>query len=69
MSSKKWRLFHSSGQNEKDVMMKREPERCNIENRMKPPAKECRWLLETRKGEETDSSLEPQERNVPLSIL
>ena len=51
-------------------MMKRESERCNIENRMKkPPAKECRWLLETRKGEETYSSLEPQERNVALSVL
>lgn len=40
------------------------PERCSIAGfegkEREPQAKECRQLLEARKGEDTDSPLEPE---------
>lgn len=54
-------------------MMREDSDRCDVagfEHGMRRPlTKGCRWLLETKKGKETDSSLEFQERNVALPVL
>lgn len=55
------------------VVMREDSDRCHVagfEQEMRRPlAKECGWLQITSKGKETDSFLEPQERNVALPIF